>query len=145
MSVIAGLLGLLGKIHIMHCTFLSKKFKVILVTLETLVETVKSHPEQIEFEEVMTAVAEHFDYSPTKFNNGTIVNEAGTNEGSCKVFALAQQLDLNELETLALFGRYYRDDVLTNPEGTDHGNIRNFMKTGWSGIEFEHAPLTPKG
>jgi hypothetical protein len=37
--------------------------------------------------------------------------------------------------TLA-FGAYYFEDVLGNPNGTDHQNIRNFMKTGWDGIAF---------
>ena len=26
--------------------------------------------------------------------------------------------------------------VLKSPDGTDHGNIRNFMKTGWDGVSF---------
>jgi len=40
--------------------------------------------------------------------------------------------------TLKLFGQYYRD-VLANPTGTDHANIRNFMKTGWEGCPFENG------
>ena len=39
---------------------------------------------------------------------------------------------LSKEETLALFGGYYRDVVAT-PEGDDHPNIRNFMKSGWDG------------
>jgi hypothetical protein len=48
---------------------------------------------------------------------------------------------LSEVHTLALFGGYYRDDVLGNPEGRDHGNIRHFMKYGWAGIHFEGEAL----
>jgi hypothetical protein len=45
---------------------------------------------------------------------------------------------------LACFGTYYRDDVLANPEGSDHGNIRNFMKTGWAGVSLPEGVLTVK-
>ena len=33
--------------------------------------------------------------------------------------------------TLWLFGDFYRKDVLENPDGTDHANIRAFMEGGW--------------
>jgi hypothetical protein len=33
---------------------------------------------------------------------------------------------------------------LKNPAGTDHQNIRNFMKTGWNGIQFEGEALVSK-
>ena len=46
--------------------------------------------------------------------------------------------------TLACFGAFYTEDVLKNPDGTDHQNIRNFMKTGWDGIAFYGEPLTLK-
>jgi hypothetical protein len=31
---------------------------------------------------------------------------------------------------------------LANPAGTDHGNIRNFILTGWSGVKFDSLALT---
>ena len=37
-----------------------------------------------------------------------------------------------------LWGQYYRD-VLKNPDGDDHQNIRNFMKYGWEGVPFENG------
>jgi len=49
---------------------------------------------------------------------------------------------LTNEQTLALFGRYYREDVLGNPNGNDHANIRNFMQTGAQGVRFEKFPLT---
>jgi hypothetical protein len=115
------------------------------VTIDALLSKVKSNPEIVEFDDVMATIADHFDYTPSRFRNGELVNEAGTNEGSCKVFAFAQLQGLSEQETLSLFGRYYREDVLGNPTGSDHGNIRNFMQTGWSGIAFDQVPLKPKG
>lgn len=47
-------------------------------------------------------------------------------------------------ETLALFGDFYRVDVLGNPNGEDHQNIRNFMQFGWDGIEFMGEALMKK-
>jgi len=42
------------------------------------------------------------------------------------------------------FGRFYREDVLGNPEGNDHANIRNFMESGWGGVKFDSPALTIK-
>lgn len=43
-----------------------------------------------------------------------------------------------------LWGQYYRD-VKASPDGTDHQNIRNFMKYGWEGVPFENGiALTKK-
>ncbi len=52
--------------------------------------------------------------------------------------------DLNEQQTLACFGDYYRIDVLQHPEAQDHQNIRNFIQFGWSGIQFDNQALTEK-
>jgi hypothetical protein len=104
--------------------------------------------EFVSFEQTMAIIADNYHYHPTDFSNGlnddTLINQAGTNEGSCKIFAFANlhQLDLNQ--TLNLFGNYYRLDVMTNPDGSDHKNIRNFIKYGWQGIHFEDSALSPK-
>lgn len=104
--------------------------------------------EPIEFQDTMALINECFDYQPTHFENGSdddlVVNEAGVNEGSCKIFALASLLCLDQSQTLALFGRYYREDVLGHPEGQDHRNIRSFMIHGWAGIHFKGEALLPK-
>ena len=34
--------------------------------------------------------------------------------------------------------------IVKNPDGTNHQNIRNFMKTGWEGIAFYGSPLQLK-
>lgn len=99
---------------------------------------------QINFEDVMAVISANYHYQPSTFTNGEIVNQAGTNEGSCKIFAYAQLNDLSEQATLQCFGQYYRDDVLKNPTGHDHGNIRNFMKSGWAGVTFEQTALSQK-
>lgn len=112
--------------------------------IKELIERVRRAPEIIEFEEVVRVIEDNYDYHPTRFTNGDIVNEAGSNEGSCKIFHFAQQNNLSETETLALFGSYYRDDVLGNPGGEDHPNIREFILDGWLGIGFDGVVLTAK-
>ena len=106
-----------------------------------LFEQLEKSPEEIQFNDVIAFIDEHYDFTPTKFTNGNTVNEAGQNNGSCKIFSFAKLNDLSEEETLALFGDFYRTDVLQNPEGTDHQNIRNFMEYGWAGISFEGEAL----
>ncbi|WP_166251665.1 HopJ type III effector protein [Marinobacter salicampi] len=93
-----------------------------------------------DFEDTLALVERFFNYTPTAFRNSLLHNGAGENEGSCKLFALAQHCNLNETDTLACFGRHYRH-VLENPTGGDHANIRQFMGTGWSGIAFDAMPL----
>jgi hypothetical protein len=114
------------------------------MSVETLLAQLNSRPESVEFEQVIETIAAHYDYSPTRFSNGDAVNEEGSNEGSCKIFAFAKLNGLNETQTLACFGRFYRDDVLGNPDGSDHGNIRNFIQHGWQGIQFDQQALTEK-
>jgi len=101
--------------------------------------------DSVEFDEVIDIIKEFYQYIPAKFTNGLaddlVVNEAGENEGSCKIFSFAKLNNLSKEETLNCFGKYYYEDVLNNPEGTDHSNIRAFMKHGWSGVSFETNAL----
>ena len=113
------------------------------MTISIFLEQLCDAPEAVDFEATMAIIAEHYHYTPTAFRNGEVTNAAGINEGSCKIFAFAQLNKLSEVETLACFGRFYREDVLGNPEGDDHANIRNFMQTGWTGIQFEGDALKP--
>jgi hypothetical protein len=110
--------------------------------LNGLLEKLKVTPEQVEFNEVMTVISANYQYQPCMFNNGELINEAGSNEGSCKIFAFAKLNNLSEQVALACFGAYYREDVLLNPNGIDHANIRNFIKQGWQGISFEGVALS---
>lgn len=114
------------------------------MSLAALLTQVRNEPESLEFEQVMEVITASYDYTPARFSNGDVVNEAGTNDGSCKIFAFAQLNALSEMETLALFGKYYREDVLGNPSGDDHANIRTFILDGWLGIRFDKEPLLSK-
>ena len=109
-----------------------------------ILEQLKNSQETIDFKEVIAFIDTHYDFTPTKFTNGNTVNEANQNNGSCKVFSFAKLNDLTKEETLALFGDFYRTDVLENPEGDDHQNIRNFMNFGWDGVSFEGEALKEK-
>jgi hypothetical protein len=101
-------------------------------------------PESIAFADTVAMIDASYDFTPASFTNGGVRNEAGQNSGSCKLFAFGLLNRLSEQQMLACFGAYYRDDVLKNPAGTDHQNIRNFMKTGWAGVAFDSMPLRAK-
>ena len=109
-----------------------------------ILEQLEKSPETIIFKDIITYIDENYDFAPTKFTNGNTINEANQNNGSCKVFSFAQLKNLSKEQTLSLFGEFYREDVLNNPDGTDHQNIRNFMKFGWEGISFDGEALKKK-
>ena len=108
------------------------------------IEKVKMAANKVSFQETISLIDAHYLFTPTAFSNGNQVNNADENNGSCKIFAFAKLNQLNQLQTLACFGSYYFDDVLKNPEGIDHQNIRNFMEYGWDGIRFEDEALKAK-
>lgn len=111
--------------------------------IANFIEKLKSNTEYIHFQDAITVIDENYDFTPTTFKNGNQFNNAGENNGSCKIFAFAQLNNLNKEETLFLFGDFYKD-VLQTPNATDHQNIRNFIKFGWDGIQFEGDPLFQK-
>jgi len=116
--------------------------------MKSFIERIKNG-ERVSFSETMRIIHEHYIYRPVKFTNGLgdnkIVNDPGTNEGSCKIFALGKLLNLSQADTLTLFGELYFKEVLENPDGTDHPNIRNFMKDGWRGVTLYGEALKPRG
>ncbi|RTY92776.1 type III effector [Flavobacterium sp. RSP49] len=114
------------------------------MNLESFIDKLKQTPEMITFAETIATIEDNYDFTPTAFENGLQHNAAGENSGSCKLFAFAEIQSLSEAATLACFGAYYYEDVLQNPNGTDHQNIRNFMKTGWDGIAFYGSALVSK-
>ncbi len=112
------------------------------MTLEAFLQALKNSPESIEFDQTMAVIDQTYHFTPTAFRNGALTNEAGQNSGSCKIFAFGQLHNLPGAQTLACFGHYYRECVLQHPNGSDHQNIRNFIKTGWAGIEFSGEALS---
>jgi hypothetical protein len=114
------------------------------MTLQEFLEKLQNTPEAVTFDDTMAVIDQYYAFTPSAFTNGDQHNQAGENNGSCKILAFAQQHQLSEPQTLACFGRFYREDVLGQPNGESHLNIRNFMKTGWSGVHFTQAPLSPR-
>ncbi|HEY4617303.1 MAG TPA: HopJ type III effector protein [Flavobacterium sp.] len=114
------------------------------MNLTSYITRLKQAPKTIAFTDTMATIEEHYVFTPTAFQNGNQQNATGENSGSCKLFAFAKLQNLSQEETLACFGGYYFEDVLKNPEGNDHQNIRNFIKTGWNGIQFHGEALELK-
>lgn len=113
-------------------------------TLAAFLQKLHQHPETVEFTDTLAAIEAAYVYTPTAFRNGEVESAAGQNAGSCKIFAFARLQGLSEAETLACFGRYYREDVLQHPEAQDHANIRSFMRHGWAGIAYAGEALQPR-
>jgi hypothetical protein len=113
------------------------------MTLANFIDKIQRN-ETVSFDETIAVINKNYHYHPAEFTNGQLVNSAGTSEGSCKIFSFAMKNELTEQQTLNLFGDYYRAEVLTDPEGISHQNIRNFMRYGWDGVQFNGNPLTLK-
>lgn len=114
------------------------------MTLSDFLKKLKESPESVDFSDTISVIDDNYSYHATAFNNGDLCNKAGENDGSCKILAFACLQGLSEKQTLACFGSYYRDDVLKHPDGDNHRNIRQFMKTGWEGVSFRSSPLVVK-
>lgn len=112
--------------------------------LEQFFLQLSTEPDTIDFQQTIALIDTLYDFTPTAFSNGEIHNAVGENNGSCKIFAFAAMHQLSAPQTLQLFGDYYRVEVLAEIKGNNHLNIRNFMRTGWDGIEFEGEPLQAK-
>lgn len=112
--------------------------------LKTLLEQINKVPESLNFNDVIATIDANYTFSPSAFKNGQVENAANTNNGSCKILGFAKLHQLSTQQTLHCFGDYYRKDVLENPNGNDHLNIRNFMIHGWEGVYFNDTPLTSK-
>lgn len=114
------------------------------MTIEAFKAKLKETPKQIDFSETMAVVEANYEFTPTAFKNGSLENAEGQNSGSCKLFGFATAENLTKEETLACFGQYYFVEVLEDPNGEGHQNIRNFMTTGFDGLVFNNTPLSKK-
>jgi hypothetical protein len=98
-------------------------------------EKIKNGGEVANFAETMKLIDEHYTYFEVPFAVGDVRSAANENTGSAKVFSFGLMTRMDEKSTLKLFGEHYKA-VLANPSGTDHANIRSFMKNGFPGVEF---------
>lgn len=99
--------------------------------------------EDFQFETTLAFIAEHFEFTPSAFDNGGVLNSIEQNQGSCKVFALAELLQLSQQQALCCFGQHYRD-VLATPKVDNHHNLRRVLKEGLTDIRFDQFPLKAK-
>lgn len=113
------------------------------MTKSTFLQKLKTSPKNIKFSETIAVIENTYDFTPSSFKNGNMFNEETQNQGSCKVFSFALKENLSKEDTLACFGEHY-NSVLENPDGDDHQNIRNFIKTGFEGLSFENKTLTER-
>jgi hypothetical protein len=93
---------------------------------------VEMDADSLKFEELMDLIDTHYEVGLLEFKNGDILNKQGENVGSAKLLSYAALSEFDKETTLKLWGQYYRE-VLADPDGDSHQNIRNFMKTGWDG------------
>ena len=94
--------------------------------------------DDLTFEDTIEMIDKWYESQLLQFKNGDIVNQPGENEGSAKLLSYAALSNLDKETTLKLWGQYYRE-VMADPEGDSHQNIRNFMKYGWDGVPFENG------
>jgi type III HopJ-like effector protein len=109
--------------------------------LDDFLNKLRSEPESTNFTDTIAIIDSNYDYAPSKFTNGNVTNEAGQNEGSCKILAFAYINNLTVTETLNCFGHYFREEVMGHPAGNDHQNIRQFILDGFEGVKFDEMPL----
>ena len=111
--------------------------------LESFFIQLSTEPETISFQQSIGMIDQMYHFQPCDFKNGELHNPAGEDTGACKILAFGSLHQLSEPQTLFLFGDYYQE-VLADPKGDDHPNIRNFMRSGWDGVSFERQPLSLK-
>lgn len=114
------------------------------MSLQDFVDRIYADVAQIQFDEAIEAIDANFEFTPVAFKCGDQHNEAGTNIGSCKILSFSHAMNLPESVAVHLFGDYFRRDVAENRDGSDHPNIREFMRLGWRGVQFEKPALKPR-
>lgn len=113
-------------------------------TIQPIVTALKESPASVEFDAVIKAIDDGYDETEVEFEVNGFKSAPGKNLGSAKIFSLGILAGLSKEETLACFGQYYKD-VLANPDGDDHPNIRGFIESGWDGVSFPWGlMLSPK-
>ena len=106
------------------------------------IEAIKNNS-SINVETVIELIDSLYDYHSVDFTNGDVINKAGTNDITCKLFAFAKLNAFTQEQTLACFGHYYQD-VLETPNSTEHQNNRNLMQNRRDGISISRTALNEK-
>ncbi len=69
-----------------------------------LLEQLKHFPETVQFNDVISYIDAHYDFTPTAFKNGNTRNEEGQNNGSCKIFGFASYHGLTKRKRFRFSG-----------------------------------------
>lgn len=95
----------------------------------------------LHFADVLAVIDDAYAFSPCGFataagTDAEVLNPRGANTGSLKVLSFAALNGLDSAATLALFAEHY-GEVVANPGGGSHPNIRAFRAQGWDGVRFD--------
>lgn len=99
-------------------------------------ESIKLGTKPVTLTETLAFIDEHYEYISVGFKCGEIESQPGENKGSAKIFSFGLMTKMDETAVLRLFGEVYRN---LDPKGSDHPNIRNFIKYGWPGVSFSNG------
>jgi len=87
------------------------------------------------FSNTVFGITDNYTRQNVAFSIGDVFNNVGENSGSADIFSFALMAELDKNQTLELFGEHYKN-VLDNPDGENHQNIRAFMEYGLDGLDF---------
>lgn len=96
-----------------------------------------------QFSATLAFISQWFDFTPSAFRNGKVINNVDQNQGSCRVLSMALMLGLTREQALKCFGEHYRD-VLATPDVDNHHNLRRLQAEGLADIHFDQQPLRRK-
>ncbi|MBT3727100.1 hypothetical protein HOG21_05480 [bacterium] len=89
------------------------------------------------FDDFIAFVDKYFMLISTGFNNNGLKNNKFKNEGSLKVLAFAKYCKMTDVTEIAgLFKGYYKD-VLKDPKGDNHQNIRHLINGSIYEVSFD--------
>lgn len=98
----------------------------------------------VQMDDVIAVCDREFEYTDSSFSVGAVENKVGTNVKSSKILSFAYLTKMDTETALKCYGEVYRE-VLVDPDGDSHGNIRALMKGGTECVKFPFGlSLTPK-
>ena len=112
--------------------------------IQSFIERLRLNADSIAFAEVIDLIDTYYHHTPTAFSNGSLINQAGENQGSAKVLSFARLHGLTNKRPFTVLPSIGVRCVQI-PMAADHQNIRQFMQNGWDGVQLSEACLTIKG
>lgn len=94
-----------------------------------------------DFGNTIQAIDSILETEPVDFVNGEVPNTSGENLWSLKVLAFGKMMWFHTQEVLSMFWEYYRE-VIDNPDGNSHQNIRALQKTGIECVDISENPFS---